>query len=346
MLGLMRHLVVVVHVRPLHLGQTLQFHLQTLGHVMRDLQRDVRIKHDVDLDRQPGPAVPRAHGVDLLDQRVVVHGDVGQVLQGLGVCALADQHVELAGRGAQPEEGDEHAEDDGAHGVEPPAQLTAADGGEDTEAVDGEVVAVVLPEDLHLRVLVADAVAVEEKAELGGEGDADGDDGGEMEGGCVGGRGLREELRGEGDEDEGDGRHEEAEGDVSCGFDAGFAGGVFAAVDAGDGAVAEEQHDVGERVEDCVGHGGEEGEGARRDGGIHLQRGEHDVGGERAIDGDLVTQGVAFLGLAGVGDVGVDWLEEALDLVVLLCVKGCYFALLACVRPGQFLGVEDAVAQV
>jgi len=262
MLRLVRNLIIIMHVRPLNLGQTLQFHLQALRHVVRHLQRDIRIKHNIDLDRQPGPTVPGAHRVDLLDQRVVMHSDIRQMLQCFRVCTLADQHVEFGCCGAQPKAGYQDAEDYGAHRVDPPAQFATAYGGEDAEAVDGEVVAVVLPEDLHLRILVADAVAVQEEAELGAEGDGDGDDGGEVEArcGCVGG--TREGLGGEGDEDEGDGGHEEAEGYVSCCFDASFAGGVLSAVDAGDGAVAEEEHDVGERVEDGVGHGGEEGERA------------------------------------------------------------------------------------
>jgi len=42
----------------------------------------------------------------------------------------------------------------------------------------------------------------------------------------------------------------------------------------------------------------------------------------------------------------VDGLEEALDLVVLFSVEGCYFALLARVGPGQLFRIEDPVAQV
>ena len=66
---------------------------------------------------------------------------------------------------------------------------------------------------------------------------------------------------GEYDDDEGDGGHEEAEDDVAGGFDAGFARGEAARVDMADGAVADDEGDIGEGVEDCVGHGGEEGEG-------------------------------------------------------------------------------------
>ena len=204
----------------------------------------------------------------------------------------------------------------------------------------------VLPEDLDLGVGVADAVAVEEEGEFCGEGDADGDDGGKVEGVRVGWRRCCEGSRAEGDEDEGDGRHEEAEGYVAGCFDAGFAGGVFAAVDAGDGPVAEEEHYVGEGVEDRVGHRGEEGEGARGDGGVDLEDREDDVGGEGAVNCDLVAEGVALLGFARVGDVGVDGLEEAFDLVVLFRVEGGHFALFACIWAREFFGVLVAVAEV
>lgn len=101
------------------------------------------------------------------------HGEVCDVLQCLRICALADEHVEFFGGCPQPEAGNEDGEDDGAHGIDPPSQFATAERGENTEAVDGEVVSVVLPEDLDLGVLMSYAVAVEEEAEFRAEGDCD-----------------------------------------------------------------------------------------------------------------------------------------------------------------------------
>ena len=215
----------------------------------------------------------------------------------------------------EPEGGDEAGEGEGAGGVDPPAQFGAQDAGEDAEAVDEEVVAVVEPEDADLRVVVAEGEAVEEEEEFGGEGDGDGDGGGEVEGDgeVAGGRAGEEAADGEGDEEEGDGGHQEAEDDVAGGFDAGFAGGEFARVHFGDGAVAEEEGEVGGWVEDGVGHGGEEGEGAGSYGRVGLEDGEEEVGGEGAVDGDLVAEVVGAVGFFGLTDVFVDGFEEPLD---------------------------------
>ena len=123
----MRDLIIIVHIRPLDLRQTLQLHLQGLGYIVADSQADFWVEHDVDFDGQTGAAVPGADRIDLSYERVVVHRDVREMLEGFGIGGLADQHVEFGGCGAQPEEGDEDAEDDGAGGVDPPAEFGAAD---------------------------------------------------------------------------------------------------------------------------------------------------------------------------------------------------------------------------
>ncbi len=102
------------------------------------------------------------------------------------------------------------------------------------------------------------------------------------------GRALEFEQR-EHDDYKADRGHEEAEDDIARGLDPGLAAGEAAGVYMLDGAVANDERDVGHGVEDGVGHGGEEGEGApARDGAVDLQGGEDDVGGEGAADRDLV----------------------------------------------------------
>ena len=108
----------------------------------------------------------------------------------------------------------------------------------------------VLPEDGDLGVRVSEAVAVEEQTEFGDEGDANSDDGRVVKAFCCGFGALSEFLGGEGDQEDGDGGHEEAEAYVAGGFYPCFAGWVFAGIDAGDGAVADDEHDVGTWVED------------------------------------------------------------------------------------------------
>ena len=178
------------------------------------------------------------------------------------------------------------------------------------------------PEDADLGVGVAEGVAVEEEGEFCEGGDGDGEDGGEVQGFGGGGVAGAEFDEGEGDDDEGDGGHEEAEDDVAGCFDTRFAGGEAPGVDVADGAVADHEGEVGERVEDGVGHGGEEGEGgAGGDGGVGLENGEEEVGGEGAADGDLVFEVVGAGKDFGVVDVVVDWFEPFLDVGVLRFVE-------------------------
>lgn len=80
--------------------------------------------------------------------------DIGDPLLQLRIRRHANQEHELSVRGPQPEGGDEAGEDDGAHGVDPPVEMTARERGEDTDAVDEHIVAVVFPEDADLRVRI------------------------------------------------------------------------------------------------------------------------------------------------------------------------------------------------
>ena len=107
--------------------------------------------------------MPRPHGVDGDDVWRVGHADVGDQLLGLGVGGHADEELEFLVGGAEPEDDDEQGQNDGAHGIDPPSELGSADAGEDAEAVDHEVVAVILPQDADLGVLVSERPAVEEQ---------------------------------------------------------------------------------------------------------------------------------------------------------------------------------------
>ncbi len=60
-------------------------------------------------------------------------------------------------------------------------KFTPENAGQETEAIDEEVIAVVFPQNADLAVFISESPAVEEEAQFGGEGDSDGDDGREME---------------------------------------------------------------------------------------------------------------------------------------------------------------------
>ena len=137
---------------------------------MRLLEGARGVHDDVDLRNQPRAGVVHADGVDALDERRVDQAHVGDELLGLDGGRDADEQEELVECGAQPDGRDQAGEDDSAHGVDPPLELGTAHRGEDTEAVDQQVVAVVLPEDVDLGVLVLQRPAIAEEAELGGEG--------------------------------------------------------------------------------------------------------------------------------------------------------------------------------
>lgn len=95
----------------------------------------------------------------------------------MDISSDTDEALELAVGSIKPETSDKNREDNGAHRVDPPAEFTTADRSQDTEAVDKEVIPVILPEDTNLGD-VAQSEAIEEEGELGAEGDNDSDDGG------------------------------------------------------------------------------------------------------------------------------------------------------------------------
>lgn len=117
----MRRLIIHMDIRPLHIRQTLQLRLQLLSHIMCLFQTKLPIHHNVDFDNETRARMPCAHGVELGYARVVRHGDVGDVLKEGCVGGDADEELEFLVGGAEPEDGDEDGEDDGAQGVDPPA---------------------------------------------------------------------------------------------------------------------------------------------------------------------------------------------------------------------------------
>ena len=332
----MTGLVVNVNIGSLYVRQAFELRLESLGLIVTPLHRLMAVHDDIDLNDDPRPTVVCADGVNSLDVRGVGHGwygsesgtrvaaaltDVGDPLLDLGIGRNANEKLELAIRRVQPECGDEHGEDDGAHRVDPPGQLAPTDGREDTKAVDEQIVAVVLPKDPDLGVLIPQRPTVEEEAQLRDESNGHGNDGRQPEALSFV-HGLRVELhRRHDDENEGHGSHEEAEHDVAGRLDARLARGEAARVDARDGAVGDDERDVGQRVEDGVRHGRPERQRAGRDGRVELQRRQHDVGGERALHRDLDAQLVRAQRLARVAHVLVDGLEEALDVGVLALVE-------------------------
>lgn len=242
---------------------------------MRVAERRIRVHDHVDLGDQPGARVVDADGVDALDGGRVRQADVRDELLHLDAGRDAHEELELLEGRVGPDADDEEGQDDGAQRIDPPGEFGAADRRQDTEAVDQEIVAVVLPQDVDLAVLVLDAPAIQEQDELGAEGNSNRNDGWQVEavGGRVGALVRGEGLNGEGDEDERDAAHEEAKGDVAHILETGLAGGEAVGVDALDGAVGEDEGQVAEGVEDGVGGGGEERERHRGDGGVELQGG-------------------------------------------------------------------------
>jgi hypothetical protein len=101
--------------------------------------------------------------------------DISQVLQHGSVRSHANEELELVIRSPQPQADDENGQQDGAHGINPPADFGAEDCECQSGAVDEEVVPVVFPENANLAVRVAEGKAVEEEAEFGCEGDGDDD---------------------------------------------------------------------------------------------------------------------------------------------------------------------------
>ena len=90
------------------------------------------------------------------------NADVSDPLLNLRVGCHADEELEFAVCGAQPQVRNEAGEHDSAHRVDPPAQAGAADRSEQTEAVDEKVVAMIFPQDADLRVYIPERPAIAE----------------------------------------------------------------------------------------------------------------------------------------------------------------------------------------
>lgn len=323
MLGLVRGLVVDVDVGALDVGEVLELELELLGDVVGGAQGGLGVHDDVDLGDEARARVVDADGVDAEDGLGRVRqAHVRDELLGLDAGHDAHQQQELLHGGAQPDAADQHRQDDGAHGVEPPHQLRSAHRRQHPEPVDQQVVAVVLPQDVHLAVVVLDAPAVQEEAELGAERDGHRDHRREMERVKLRRRPGDQLLDREADEDQRDRRHQEREGDVAGGLEARLARREPARVHALHRPVRQDQHQIAKRIEDRVGHGGEERQGARRDGPVHLQDREHHVRRERPVHGDAVLELLLALLLRRVRPVLLHALEHALDRLVLRPVEG------------------------
>ena len=249
------------------------------------------------------------------------HTDISDKLLHLSVGSNADEQLELAISGVQPQSTDQHGQNDSTHRIDPPTQLTTTDGGQNTEPVNKQIVAVILPQDADLRDLVAQGPAVQEKDKFGGKGDGDGNDSREVErlGSFLGAR--YQFANGEGDDDERNGGHKEAEADVASGLDAGLSSRELARIDAIDGLVAEQEGQIGHGVEDRVGHCGEERERSGRDGTVHLDDRENDIRGKTTVNSNPVLETVVDAQFAGGTSVLLHGLQHALDVFILGLVE-------------------------
>ena len=190
------------------------------------------------------------------------HTDIRDELLHLRISSDTDQQLELAVGRVQPQNADKNRENNSTHRINPPAQLTATDGSENTESVNEQVIAVIFPEDANLRDLITESPAVKEESELCSESDGNGNDRGKMERlSFLLGADSQFADR-ESNQDERNGRHKETKTDIACCFDTGFASRELARIDTVDGLVAQKEGQVGHGVEDGVGHCGEQGEGA------------------------------------------------------------------------------------
>lgn len=181
---------------------------------------------------------------------------IGDLLQRFLLRRDSNQEVKLPTSSLDPQSKNQHTEDDGARRVQPPLEVTPAHTGQDTEAIDHQIITMILPQNPHLGIRLLQTPAPQEEDKLGRKGGGHGNDGGEVEvfdGFVVVVRGNV--LDGDDDQDGGHAAHEEAEHDVAGVLQAGFAGGVLPGVDFIDGAVGDDEENVGEGVEDGVGHG-------------------------------------------------------------------------------------------
>ena len=236
-----------------------------------------------------------------------------------------DQQLELVVRGVQPEYADQDGKDDGAHGINPPAQLTAANGRQDTESVDDQIIAVVLPQDADLGNLVAQREAVDEQSQLGREGNHDSDHGGKVEFARRRGRAHRQLAHRKRNQDERHRSHEETEADIARRLDPRLTRRELARVHPVDSVVTGQQREIRHGIENRVCHGGEQRQRARRDGAVQLQHRQEDIGRETGVHGDLVLQLVIQVDLARIPHMLLDGLEHPLDILILHLIEPLQF---------------------
>ncbi len=106
MLRLMTRLKINMHIRPLHMRQTLQLNLQRLRHIMRLPQRASLIHNNIHLNNNPRSTMIRPDSINSDDIRRMRHGDVRDPLLHLRVGGDADEELEFAVGGGEPEVGD------------------------------------------------------------------------------------------------------------------------------------------------------------------------------------------------------------------------------------------------
>ncbi|KAI3479962.1 hypothetical protein L1887_57949 [Cichorium endivia] len=286
--------------------------------------------HDnVDLHNVARAGAVGTHTLDRLDLVAEQRRIVRDQLQKVGRRSTARQRLELAKRGARPGDNDGHRDDERTRRVDPPGNRRTRRGGEDTKAVDEQVVAVVLIEHLDLRRVLAQSIAVDRQDRLGDKGDADGNERGDEELLVAIARG--EFLDGLDHEDGRDHAHERRIGDVADRLEARAADGPLSLVDLLALAMQPVEHEVGKRIEHRVRRGGKERERERAHGGIQLEDGEHKVGADRRVHGDLDLERRRLAVLLVLVGVRGDGLEQSLDVLVLRLVKVADLALVAAV---------------
>lgn len=80
--------------------------------------------------------------------------DIGNELLHLGIGSHADQQLKLAVGRVEPESTNQYRQENGTHRIDPPTDLGTEHGGQQTEAVDKQVITVVLPKNANLRDLI------------------------------------------------------------------------------------------------------------------------------------------------------------------------------------------------
>lgn len=172
----MRSFKIDVNISPFNIRQALKLHLQFFGNIMTNAESLVWVHDDIDFDDQPWARMPGADSIDLLDAFTVCHADIGDELLSFSVGGNANEELEFRVCSSQPEASDEDGEDNGTSRVKPPSQLGTADRGQNTKPVDEKIIAMILPQNADLGILVAQSPTVEEEGEFGAKGNADGND--------------------------------------------------------------------------------------------------------------------------------------------------------------------------